>query len=65
MVRRAARVSGRHGSAPGAGTWAQQPGDRIDPLTYALVDEDEEVRARAEELYEQQLAREEEAETAL
>jgi hypothetical protein len=46
-------------------TWAQQPGDTIDPLTYALVDEDEDVRARAEELYEQQLAREEEAETAL
>ena len=42
-------------------TWAQQPGTGIDPLTYALVDEDEEVRARAEELYEQQLAREEAA----
>jgi hypothetical protein len=41
--------------------WAQQPGEGIDPLTYALVDEDEEVRARAEELYEQQLAREEAA----
>jgi len=40
-------------------TWAQQPGDTIDPLTFALVDEDEDVRARAEELYEQQLAREE------
>ena len=39
--------------------WAQQPGKGIDPLTYALVDEDEAVRARAEELYEQQLAREE------
>lgn len=39
--------------------WAQQPGTGIDPLTFALVDEDEEVRARAEELYEQQLAREE------
>jgi hypothetical protein len=39
--------------------WAQQPGDTIDPLTYALVDEDEDVRARAEELWEQQLAREE------
>ena len=44
--------------------WAQQPGTGIDPLTYALVDEDEAVRARAEELYEQQLAREE-AETPL
>ena len=41
--------------------WAQQPGKGIDPLTYALVDEDEAVRARAEELYEQQLAREEAA----
>jgi hypothetical protein len=45
--------------------WAQQPGDTIDPLTYALVDEDEEVRARAEELEAQQRTREEEAETAL
>lgn len=44
--------------------WAQQPGTGIDPLTYALVDEDEAVRARAEALYAQQLAREE-AETAL
>ena len=44
--------------------WAQKPGTGIDPLTYALVDEDEAVRARAEELYEQQLAREE-AETVL
>jgi len=42
-------------------TWAQQPGTGIDPLTFALVDEDEAVRARAEELYEQQLAREEAA----
>ena len=41
--------------------WAQQPGTGIDPLTYALVDEDEAVRARAEALYEQQLAREEAA----
>jgi len=39
--------------------WAQQPGTGINPLTHALVDEDEAVRARAEELYEQQLAREE------
>ena len=44
--------------------WAQQPGDTINPLTYALVDEDEAVRARAEALYAQQRAREE-AETAL
>lgn len=33
--------------------WAQQPGDDIDSLTYALVDEDDDVRARAEELWEQ------------
>ena len=39
--------------------WAEQPGDGIDPLTYALVDEDEQVRARAEELWEQQLTKEE------
>ena len=38
--------------------WAQQPGTGIDPLPYALVDEDEAVRARAEALYEQQRARE-------
>ena len=44
--------------------WAQQPGDTINPLTYALVDEDEAVRARAEALYAQQRAREE-TETAL
>ena len=44
-------------------TWAQQPGTGIDPLTYALVDEDEAVRARAEALEEQPFAREE-AETA-
>ena len=41
--------------------WAQQPGTGIDPLPYALVDEDEDVRARAEALWEQQLAREETA----
>jgi hypothetical protein len=38
--------------------WAQQRGDALDPLTLALVDEDESVRTRAQELYEQQLARE-------
>jgi hypothetical protein len=38
--------------------WAEQPGDDMDPLTYALVDEDEQVRARAEELWEQQLTQE-------
>jgi hypothetical protein len=41
--------------------WAEQPDDDIDSLTYALVDEDEQVRARAEELWEQQLTREEAA----
>ena len=41
--------------------WAEQPGDGIDPLTYALVDEDEQVRTRAEELWEQQLTQEVEA----
>jgi hypothetical protein len=38
--------------------WAQQPSQDLDPLTYALVDEDESVRTRAQEIYEQQLARE-------
>ena len=42
-------------------TWAQQPSssqDALDPLTYALVDGDESVRARAQELWAQQLQRE-------
>jgi hypothetical protein len=38
--------------------WAQQPSAAIDPVTAALVDEDEEVRTRAEALYDQQLTRE-------
>jgi hypothetical protein len=38
--------------------WAQQPKEAIDPVTYALVDEDEQVRTRAQELYDQQLMRE-------
>jgi hypothetical protein len=38
--------------------WAQQPGDALDPVTLALVDEDESVRTRAQELWEQQLTRE-------
>jgi hypothetical protein len=37
--------------------WAQHPGDALDPVTYALVDEDEHVRARAQELWEQQVTR--------
>lgn len=51
--------------APEAGTrlfalevWARQPGDTLDPVTYGLVDEDDAVRARAQELYEQHLQRE-------
>lgn len=38
--------------------WAQKPGDFIDPVTYGLVDEDEQVRDRAQALYTQQLERE-------
>lgn len=38
--------------------WTQQTGDVLDPVTYALVDGDEHVRARAQELWEQQLMRE-------
>lgn len=39
-------------------TWAQQPSDQIDPVTYGLVDQDDSMRQRAQELYEQQLTRE-------
>ena len=38
-------------------TWAQHPGEKLDPVTYALVDPDESVRARAQELLEAALAR--------
>jgi hypothetical protein len=38
-------------------TWAQRPGETLDPVTYALVDPDESVRARAQELLEETLAR--------
>jgi hypothetical protein len=38
--------------------WAQQPSNALDPVTYALVDGDEQVRSRAQELWEQQLMRE-------
>jgi hypothetical protein len=34
---------------------AQQRGDALDPVTFALVDEEESVRTRAQALYEQQL----------
>jgi hypothetical protein len=37
--------------------WAQHPGGNLDPATYALVDPDEMVRARAQELVEEALAR--------
>jgi len=39
--------------------WAQQPSHMRDQLASALLDEDEAVRERAEELYEQQLEGEE------
>jgi len=39
--------------------WAQQPSDALDPETFALLDDvDAQVRARAEQLWEQQLSRE-------
>ncbi|MGH7208302.1 MAG: hypothetical protein ACREIL_02845 [Nitrospiraceae bacterium] len=41
--------------------WAQQPGEALDPVTYALVDGDEDVRGRAQDLWAQQLTREEAA----
>lgn len=37
--------------------WARHPGVSLDPATYALVDPDEAVRARAQELFEQELDR--------
>jgi HEAT repeat protein len=37
--------------------WARQPGPSLDPVTYALVDPDETVRARAQEVLERELAR--------
>ena len=38
-------------------TWARHPEETLDPLTYALVDSDETVRVRAQELLEEELAR--------
>jgi hypothetical protein len=38
--------------------WAQRPSEAFDPVTYGLVDEDEQVRTRAQDLYQQQLTRE-------
>jgi len=37
--------------------WALAPGERLDPVTHALVDPDESVRARAQELLEEALTR--------
>jgi hypothetical protein len=37
-------------------TWAQNPGETLDPVTYALVDSDESVRTRAQALWEEALA---------
>lgn len=37
--------------------WALHPGPTLDPVTYALVDADEAVRARAQEVLEEVLAR--------
>lgn len=37
--------------------WAREPTGSLDPVTYALVDPDESVRARAQEVLEQELAR--------
>jgi hypothetical protein len=42
--------------------WAQhREGDSVDPLSHALVDPDEQVRARAQALWEEALARQAEA----
>jgi hypothetical protein len=38
-------------------TWEREPKKTLDPITYALVDPDEKVRARAQELLEEELAR--------
>jgi hypothetical protein len=38
-------------------TWSQKPGDTLDPATHAMVDPDETVRARAQQLFEDALAR--------
>ncbi len=38
-------------------TWSQKPGNTLDPATHAMVDEDETVRARAQQLFEDALAR--------
>ena len=40
----------------GLDAWAQHPGASLDRVAYALVDSDEAVRTRAQELFEQELA---------
>ena len=42
--------------------WALAPDDRLDPVTHALVDPDESVRARAQELLEEMLSQRQGAE---
>jgi HEAT repeat protein len=37
--------------------WARHPGASLDPVTYALVDQDQSVRERAQEVLEEALAR--------
>jgi len=37
--------------------WARQPTASLDPVTYALIDPDESVRARAQEIFDGELAR--------
>jgi hypothetical protein len=41
----------------GLDAWKRHPGETLDAVTYALVDPDESVRARAQELFERELAR--------
>ena len=37
--------------------WSEHPGEKLDPVTNALVDPDERVRTHAEKLFEEALAR--------
>jgi len=41
----------------GLDAWSRLPGAPLDAVTYALVDPDESVRTRAQELFEQEMAR--------
>ena len=41
----------------GLDAWARQPAASLDAVTYALVDPDESVRTRAQELLEREMAR--------